>query len=35
MTTAGWITMIASWAAILGVFTYCIYRTLRGPKKDR
>jgi|APSaa5957512622_1039677.scaffolds.fasta_scaffold155174_1 hypothetical protein len=35
MTTGGWITMIVSWTVILSVFTYCIVRTIRGPKQDR
>ena len=35
MTTYGWITMIASWVVILSVFTYCIVRTLRGPKQSK
>lgn len=33
MTLAGWIFMIASWTVILGLFTFCLFRTLR-PKKD-
>ncbi len=35
MTTGGWITMITSWVAILSVFTYCIFRTIRGPKQNK
>lgn len=29
MTLSGWIFMSASWAAILGMFFYCMCRTLR------
>jgi len=31
MSISGWIFMILSWSVILGMFTYCMYRTL---KKD-
>ena len=30
MTTGGWIFMIVSWAVILTLFVYCMYRTLRS-----
>lgn len=30
MTTGGWIFMVASWAFILGLLAFCLYRTLRG-----
>mgnify|MGYP000374462285 CR=1 FL=1 len=33
MTLPGWIFMILSWTVILGLFGYCMKRTLR-PKKD-
>ncbi len=33
MTPGGWIFMLTSWAVILGLFSYCMYRTLRGRKK--
>ena len=33
MTLAGWIFMIASWAVILGLFTFCLTRTLRPQDK--
>ena len=32
MTLGGWIFMLASWAAILGLFTYCMVRTLRSDR---
>ena len=32
MTLGGWIFMLASWAVILGLFGYCMYRTLGGKK---
>ncbi len=34
MTPAGWIFMIVSWTAILGIFTYCLSRTLRSSERD-
>jgi hypothetical protein len=35
MTVAGWIFMIVSWAVIIGLFTFCMTRTLRpGKTKD-
>ncbi len=34
MTTGGWIMMIASWIGILGMFAYCMTRSIRGPKQD-
>jgi len=33
MTPGGWIFMLASWTVILGLFGYCLYRTLTGSKK--
>jgi hypothetical protein len=33
MTLGGWIFMLASWAVILGLFGYCMFRTLGGGKK--
>ena len=35
MTPAGWIFMIVSWAVILGLFGFCMSRTLRPPKKTK
>ena len=32
MTQDGWIFMLASWGVILGLFGYCMYRTLGGKK---
>jgi hypothetical protein len=32
MTTGGWITMILSVGFVTGLFGWCIYRVLRGPK---
>ncbi len=29
MKLSGWIFMLVSWTAILGMFLYCIYRTTR------
>lgn len=33
MTIAGWLFMSASWFVILGLFTFCLYRTLRSKDK--
>jgi hypothetical protein len=33
MTPGGWIFMLTSWGVILGLFGYCLYRTLSGRKK--
>ena len=33
MTFSGWIFMLVSWAAILGMFAFCMSRTLRPPKQ--
>lgn len=33
MTLSGWIFMLTSWAVILGVFAFCLMRTLRPPKQ--
>jgi hypothetical protein len=30
MTTGGWIFMLASWALILGLLAFCLYRALRN-----
>jgi len=30
MTPAGWMFMLASWAAILGLFVFALVRTLRS-----
>jgi len=35
MTIGGWIFMLSSWAAIIGLFVYCLYRTLGGGKKPK
>lgn len=36
MTAAGWIFMIVSWTVIIGMFTFCMTRTLRpGSKPDQ
>jgi hypothetical protein len=32
MTTAAWIFMLSSWGVIIGLFVYCLVRTLRKPK---
>jgi len=29
MTLAGWIFLVVSWGAILGLTAFCFYRTLR------
>lgn len=34
MTLSGWIFMIVSWTAILGVFTFCMFRATRPPKHN-
>lgn len=34
MTLSGWLFMIVSWAAILGMFTFCMSRTLRPLKRN-
>lgn len=33
MTTAGWIFMIVSWAIIIGLFAFCMRRTLKPQDK--
>ena len=33
MTPGGWIFMLTSWTVILGLFGYCMVRTLGGGKK--
>ncbi len=30
MTLGGWIFMLGSWAVILGLLAFCIYRTTRN-----
>jgi hypothetical protein len=35
MTTAGWIFMLISWAVILGLFIFSLFRTLRPPKQRK
>ncbi|MHC4906432.1 MAG: hypothetical protein ACYTEN_11495 [Planctomycetota bacterium] len=35
MTAAGWIFMIVSWAVIIGIFGFCMYRTLRPSDKSK
>jgi hypothetical protein len=32
MTAAGWIFMAISWGAIIGLFVFCIIRTLQSDK---
>jgi hypothetical protein len=34
MTTGGWIFMIASWAVIISVGTYCYCRSLGSPDNE-
>ena len=34
MTIAGWIFMIVSWTVIIGIFSFCMSRTLRPPRRD-
>ena len=34
MTLSGWIFMSISWTVILGMFFYCMYRTLRNEGDD-
>lgn len=34
MTLAGWIFMIVSWTVIIGIFSFCLSRTLRPRAKD-
>jgi heme/copper-type cytochrome/quinol oxidase subunit 2 len=34
MTLSGWIFMLVSWGVILGMFFYCMYRTLRREDDD-
>lgn len=33
MTIAGWLFMSASWLVILGLFIFCLYRTLHSKDK--
>lgn len=32
MTIAGWIFMVTSWTVIIGLFGYCMVRTLRSDQ---
>jgi hypothetical protein len=34
MEPGGWIFMLGSWLAILGLFAYCLVRTLRGKDSE-
>jgi hypothetical protein len=34
MTVAGWIFFSASWVVILGLFLFCLYRTLRSKDQN-
>jgi hypothetical protein len=34
MNLGGWIFMLGSWAVILGLFVYCIIRTLGSGKRS-
>jgi len=34
MTTAGWLFMAGSWAAIIGLCIFCIRRVLKEPYQD-
>jgi ABC-type nickel/cobalt efflux system permease component RcnA len=34
MTTAGWVTMIASVGGVTFFFVWCIWRVVRGHKPD-
>lgn len=34
MKLAGWIFMLVSWAVIIGLFIFCMIRTLRTPKQN-
>ena len=34
MTLAGWIFMLVSWTVIIGLFIFCMIRTLQPPKQD-
>ena len=33
MKLSGWIFMLVSWGVIIGLFVYCMARTLRSGKK--
>ena len=35
MNLAGWIFMIVSWAVIIGLFVFCMSRTLRPSEKAK
>lgn len=35
MTLSGWIFMLTSWTGIIGLFLYCMYRTLRSNRKEK
>jgi hypothetical protein len=35
MTLYGWLFMLTSWAIIIGLFSFCMYRTLKpGPTES-
>jgi hypothetical protein len=34
MTIAGWLFMSASWLVILGLFVFCLSRTLKSKDRD-
>jgi hypothetical protein len=34
MTLAGWIFMAVSWTVIIGIFSFCLSRTLRPRVND-
>lgn len=34
MNFSGWVFMITSWSVILGLFSYCMYRTLRNDESQ-
>jgi hypothetical protein len=34
MTLSGWIFMIVSWGLIIGMFVYCMSRTLKTDKRQ-
>jgi hypothetical protein len=33
MNAAGWVFMLTSWGVIIGLFVYCMGRTLRSDKQ--
>ena len=34
MNLAGWIFMLFSWTVIIGLFIFCLIRTLQPPKQS-